>query len=416
MNIGGIIVAASTTSGEPKPRGPGYIRHGELTGTIQPLDAKAERSRVPHVRSRQLIAGLAPLVVVAVFWTVISRSTGPAVAIQLLAFLGIALAVLLAFTKLGRRVARSATGLIARQMRPLEGAGKVAEAHNPHSIPEVHFQIEVRTRTGETEETVKELHSCIWRGFTTQYQFREGEHVKVVARKRWGRGHPLDVKWIGPASPDGGTHGTKRTRYPGETSRMYGFAAAVVLGFGLAIMIVIGIWDVVMRQDDSTTQTPAATASGAPPVAVAGGGEGVWPSAGSCATRRNAAGRLLPDPLCTPGTLADELTAAQLCAGDYVPAKPTELALERAVADTVRAYSSSGAEVKTSDIAFLVPIRLGGTYAHENMWPRGAFVASDTVAAVRAELCRTGSTLTLDDVMAAATANDLGGLVGPSTP
>jgi hypothetical protein len=120
---------------------------------------------------------------------------------------------------------------------------------------------------------------------------------------------------------------------------------------------------------------------------------------------------LLPDPDCTPGVVSDTATAAVLCAKDYQPPRPPDAAITAAKTQVADAYARTGVKADPTRVAFLVPIRLGGTWNLQNMWPRGALVAGTTVDKVLKKLCATGSTLTLDEVHAAAVRNDLIALV-----
>lgn len=134
-------------------------------------------------------------------------------------------------------------------------------------------------------------------------------------------------------------------------------------------------------------------------------------AAGTCRTQRSDEGRLLPDPDCSPGTVSDAATAETLCAGQYRPPRPSDAAIVQARTSVALAYAKEGAEGDPLKVAFLVPIRLGGTWNLQNMWPRGALVANSTVTKVLAQLCAPGSTLSLAEVQSAAVSNDLAGLV-----
>lgn len=135
--------------------------------------------------------------------------------------------------------------------------------------------------------------------------------------------------------------------------------------------------------------------------------------AGTCRTHRSPDGRLLPDADCSPGTVSDAATADALCASQYQPARPSDASIVQARADVARGYARAGTKGNPSKVAFVVPIRLGGTWNLQNMWPRGALVAPSTVDRVLAALCAPGSTLTLTEVQTAAVGNDLVGLLAP---
>jgi hypothetical protein len=130
----------------------------------------------------------------------------------------------------------------------------------------------------------------------------------------------------------------------------------------------------------------------------------------ACVLGRNDRGWPLPDPECTPGTVA-EVTRAQICSGKYRPKRPSGDTINLAQAAVAESYSSSEAPIEPDDVVFLVPIRLGGSWDAGNLWPRGALVKDTTVDAVIDRLCEPGSTLTLREVQAAARVNDLAGLL-----
>lgn len=126
----------------------------------------------------------------------------------------------------------------------------------------------------------------------------------------------------------------------------------------------------------------------------------------ACVLGRNDRGWPLPDPECTPGTVA-EVTRAQICSGKYRPKRPSGDTINVAQAAVAESYSTPEAPIEPNDVVFLVPIRLGGSWDAGNLWPRGALVKDTTVDAVIDRLCEPGSTLTLREVQAAARVNDL---------
>jgi hypothetical protein len=96
-----------------------------------------------------------------------------------------------------------------------------------------------------------------------------------------------------------------------------------------------------------------------------------------CVLGKTAAGKVLPDPTCTPGAASDAVTQdnikTTICVTHYTkrpgiraPVSETE-PVKRAA---MRAYGEAPVDIKTTELDHLVPLEVGGSNDASNLWPQ----------------------------------------------
>lgn len=174
---------------------------------------------------------------------------------------------------------------------------------------------------------------------------------------------------------------------------------------------------VVVEPSSTNTSAPAPVDTPAPParvkVVTASGHVTGLPYPASCTVGKAPNGAALPDPGCTPGAASSAVTQANIrttiCVTHYtdrpgIRAPQSETAAVKKTA--MRSYAEPASAIGTTELDHLVPLELGGSNDESNLWPQPSDLPGqgfrnskdDVENALRAALCRTGSTLKLTDL------------------
>lgn len=143
---------------------------------------------------------------------------------------------------------------------------------------------------------------------------------------------------------------------------------------------------------------------------------GVYPA--HCVARRLADDELLPDPVCTPGTLGDDVTAATtaitICTrGWTATVRPPGHDTDNVKTTAMAAYGEPPSARRSTELDHLVPLELGGSNDVSNLWPEpsdlqfGTFGNRKDVVenALKAAVCRTAKPIALGDAQRAIATN-----------
>ena len=117
----------------------------------------------------------------------------------------------------------------------------------------------------------------------------------------------------------------------------------------------------------------------------------------------------LPDPFCTPGSVAPRAREQVCVPGFSMQVRPTSSNADRAKTAALRAYGLQYVDRKTVELDHLVPLSLGGSNDVTNLWPERSDIPNagfrnrkDAVEdKIHDAVCRAGSRIALEDAQSA---------------
>ena len=129
-------------------------------------------------------------------------------------------------------------------------------------------------------------------------------------------------------------------------------------------------------------------------------------TAGSCRLEGSADGPR-PDADCTPGALIADAGDYPMCEAGFTPTGPSSDVAKTRRESVAAAYSSDSVTYKASDVGFLVPRELGGSWAATNLWPVRDYLNDAQTSRLLDRLCASPRTLTVEELAEAARAGRL---------